>query len=96
MIMAMDNFDEILETYQQFQKNREENQTLRYRQIIKVIRKLSSNADKEEVKNQLLLLLNLFFANLPDHLHGRGKNIADLSYNEKSKLKSILQTEFAC
>ena len=92
----MDNFDEILETYQQFQKNREENQTLRYRQIIKVIRKLSSNADKEEVKNQLLLLLNLFFANLPDHLNKKKKNIADLSYNEKSKLKSILQTEFAC
>ncbi|MGV9173980.1 MAG: hypothetical protein ACOC44_19530 [Promethearchaeia archaeon] len=91
----MDNFDEILELYQKVKKGEHKEQTLQYRQIIKIIHELSSNTDTEEIKNQLLLLLNLFFVNQPDHLHLQGKGLEELSLNEKTKVKSILQTEFA-
>ncbi len=65
--------------------------------IINLMKKLENKTkDKTDVKNCLILLINLFFnLEYPDHYHTKGKDFESLSDKEKGLVFNMLKDEFA-
>ena len=87
-------FDEILDFYND--ENRTHISTELW--INKFIANLFSGTLREQnylqIRNCLLLLLNLFRVELPDHYHHKGKSFIELESEEKKSFKKILEQEF--
>ncbi len=63
--------------------------------LINLMKKLDKTEDKTNVKNCIILLINLFFdIEFPDHYHTKGKDLESLSAREKESLYKMLKAEF--
>ncbi|MFX0046646.1 MAG: hypothetical protein ACFE8G_00620 [Candidatus Hermodarchaeota archaeon] len=64
--------------------------------LIKIMKNFNSGRTSDlELKNCLILLVNLFTKNdTPDNYNNRGKSTQELVNNEKAAYKEILKSEF--
>lgn len=63
--------------------------------LIKIMSKFNGNSKSSELRNCLILLVNLFDNNNgADHYNHKGKSTEELSQVEKSIFKEIMTTEF--
>lgn len=63
--------------------------------LIKLMSKFNGNSSSSELRNCLILLVNLFDNNNgADHYNNKGKSLEELSRGEKSIFKEIMTSEF--
>jgi hypothetical protein len=55
--------------------------------------KYIDNPHRTDIKNSLILILNLFFVDSPDQFHSKGKEYIKLPQNEKNQVLKILTKE---
>jgi hypothetical protein len=62
--------------------------------LIKIMSKFNGNSNSSELRNCLILLINLFDNNTgADHYTNKGKGLEELSKGEKSHFKRIMASE---
>ena len=62
--------------------------------LIKIMSKFNGNSNSSELRNCLILLVNLFDNNNgADHYTNKGKSLKELSQGEKSTFKQIMAEE---
>lgn len=87
----MDCIDEFLEFYNN--KDRTEFSTNLWctKYLIELVKRPSS---KLQMKNCILMMLNLFIKDVPDHYHLKGKSVRELNNVNKKELIGVLKSEF--
>ena len=64
--------------------------------LIKIMSKFNGNSNSSELRNCLILLVNLFDSNEgADHYINKGKALEELSQGEKSIFKQIMESELS-
>lgn len=93
----MDCIDRLLKAYHKTENTSPDETEEKASQIIvKIMNKFQEHNDSEYVKNCLLLMINLFYnKDNPDYIHSQGKEVDDISPEEKSLLVETLKTEFS-
>ena len=89
----MDDYDERLQFYNSFNRTMQETKNWCYKKMISLMFKYIDNPNKTEIKNSMILILNLFFIESPDNLHTKGKDIISLNENEKNLVLKIISKE---
>lgn len=97
----MDCISNILDFYNRKSKNKEIdlsqiNKVLLSNLLIKIMENFNSGKSNDlELKNCLILLVNLFTDNdTPDNYNHRGKSTHELANSERAAYKEILKSEF--
>lgn len=92
----MDCYDEILEYYHKKEagKSSQPLEKCFSRFLVRLMKDLEAGKSILDIRNCLILLLNLFFVDYPDYFHKKGKDIDALSAAEKNELFGLLRTEF--
>jgi len=90
----MDNYDEILDLYDNYGKNEDfQNEITLNKYFVKLMRSLYEKKNSLEIQTSLILLLNLFFVQNPDSFNNIGKNLTELISIEKRILIETLKSE---
>ena len=87
----MDEYDEILHFFNLSNRTRQETKIWCYEKLLNLIFKYIDNPNRIEIKNNLILILNLFFIDTPGSSHSQGKDYITLS--EKSQILKLLSKE---
>ncbi|MFX0057610.1 MAG: hypothetical protein ACFE85_00465 [Candidatus Hodarchaeota archaeon] len=95
----MDCIAQILQFYERKLKdekiNSQMNKVWLSNLLIKLMMSFNGKANSIELRNCLILLVNLFSDHDSlDHYNGKGKCLAELSENERIKFKKTLLNEF--
>jgi len=89
----LDDYDEILHFYNLINRTEQDSKKLCYQKGVNLIFKYIDNSQRTEIENKLIIILNLFFVDSPDHFHSQGKDYITLDQNEKSQVLKILKKE---
>ena len=90
----MDCYDEILSFYNNKYRSNDSSVLWYNKYLVKLMKELTKSNNKLHVKNCLILLLNLFSRNVPDHYHNHGKLVKDLNKKEGKVFLELLKSEF--
>ncbi len=86
----MDKYDEILNYFQ----NTDLESTDTKQWCFKYLNNLFQNEyQSSEVQNLVILILNLFFIDVPDHFHVKGKSRKELDNESSTQFLRILNSE---
>lgn len=89
----MDDYNEILDFFNLGNRTRQETKLWCYEKILNLMFKYIENPNRIEIKNSLILILNLFFIDTPDRFHSQGRDYITLTENEKSQVLKIISKE---
>lgn len=82
-------YDEILSKYETLEGENASTWSAKY--LISLMNELSKNkGNKEQIRNCLILLINLFLNDSADHYNSRGKSSIELNAMEREILKTLL------
>lgn len=92
-MIGLDCYDEILDIYGRNKRNKNEFRNQIFLSIKRIMEGYSVNKSNLEVKNSLILVLNLFLEESPDYLAKIGKNTKELVERDRNILNNILLSE---
>lgn len=94
MLIGVDCYDDILEAYEQYKVKGEGKDFQVFKSLKRVMDGYSDKYSDIEIRNSLILVLNLFLNYDTDYVSKRGKFADELSNSQKKKLNRILNSEF--
>ena len=86
-------YEEILGFYEKEDRTVRLTKLWCHKELISLMDKLTENPYNMAIRDCLILIINLFFVDAPDHYHLKGKPIKALTTSEKNYLLEILRRE---
>jgi len=90
----MDDYDKILSFFGNTERTEMSSRIWCDKYLIKLMDELLGDSDDLRAENCIILILNLFLIEEPDHCHNKGKSGKELKQMERAILKKVLNKEF--